>query len=90
MKSDDMDKENLDELVEGVWRLKSKKEVVDFLKGILTPKELEQIKKRLQIVKMLKKGVPQREIAEELDVGIATVTRGSREIRKGRFKYIKE
>jgi TrpR family trp operon transcriptional repressor len=79
----------LDDLVREILRIKDRKRAIDFLYGILTPQELEQIMKRLQIVKMLKRGVSQREIAEELDVGIATVTRGSREIRKGRFKYVK-
>jgi len=42
----------------------------------------------LQIVRMLKKGVPQHQIAKELGIGIATVTRGSKELQKGNFKYI--
>jgi TrpR family trp operon transcriptional repressor len=37
---------------------------------------------------MLKKGVPQRNIAQQLGVGIATVTRGAREIKMGRFKDV--
>ena len=52
-----------------------------FLRAILTPSELSEIAKRLQIVKLLDAGVPQREVARRLDVGIATVTRGSRELR---------
>ena len=60
----------------------------DFLKGILTPQEIEQLSLRLEIVKRLKRGEPQRKIAEDLKVGIATVTRGSRELKKGRFKYV--
>jgi TrpR family trp operon transcriptional repressor len=61
----------------------------DFLRGILTPSELEEIPKRLQIVKLLKAGIAQKEISERLGVGIATVTRGSKEVRTGKFKYIK-
>ena len=61
----------------------------DFLRGILTDAELSEISKRLQIVKLLKSGVPQKEIAERLGVGIATVTRGSKELQKGRFAGIK-
>lgn len=84
-----MESEYLEDLVNAVLHLKSKKEVLDFLYGILTPQELEQIAKRLQIVKKLKQGITQREIAEALGVGIGTVTRGSRELRKGRFANIK-
>lgn len=61
----------------------------DFLEGILTPKELLEIPVRLQIVKKLKHGASQHEIVGDLGVGIATVTRGSRELQKGHFKYVK-
>lgn len=78
----------LDQLATTVSQLKTSAEVVEFLKGILTPKELEEISVRLQIVKQLKRGVSQREIAENLGVGIATVTRGSKELHKGNFKNV--
>ena len=74
-----------DTLVETILSLKTKKEVKDFLDGILTPKEREELPVRLQIVKMLKKGVPQHEIASKLGVG---VTRGSKEIAKGNFSHV--
>lgn len=79
---------DLNELIRVLLDIKSKEEMADFLQGILTPKELFEIPNRLAIVKMLKKGVSQHEIAEKLQVGIATVTRGSKEIQKGRFKNI--
>jgi len=72
------------QLADVITQLKDKKTVLDFLHNILTPKELEEIAKRLQIVKMLRKGVPQRKIAEKLQVSIGTVSRGSRELQYGR------
>lgn len=72
-------------LVEAFLSLKTKSDVKTFLDGILTPKEREELPVRLQIVKLLKKGVPQHEIASKLGVGVATVTRGSKEISKGNF-----
>lgn len=75
----------LNELTDVLLGIKSKKELENFLEGILTPKELEEIPMRLQIVKMLKKGTTQHVIAEELGIGIATVTRGSKEIKRGKF-----
>lgn len=78
----------LNDLVKVLLDIESKSEMKDFLQGILTPKELLEIPNRLAIVKMLKKGVAQHEIAEKLQVGIATVTRGSKEIQNGRFKNI--
>lgn len=75
-------------LIEAFLSLKTKKDVKEFLDGLLTPKEREEIPVRLQIVKMLKKGIPQHEIASKLGVGIATVTRGSKEIAKGNFSLL--
>jgi TrpR family trp operon transcriptional repressor len=54
-----------------------------FLHNILTPKEFEEIALRLQIFKMLKKGIPQRSIAKKLKVSIGTISRGSRELQYG-------
>lgn len=76
------------ELVDEVLKLKTRKRAEDFLRGILTPQEMREIPKRLMIVKMLKRGVAQHDVARELKVGIATVTRGSKELKLGRFKYI--
>jgi TrpR family trp operon transcriptional repressor len=76
------------ELVEGFLKNKSGTEMLDFLRGILTPTELDELSTRLQIVKLLKTGLPHQEIARRLGVGVATVTRGSRELRLGRFKKI--
>ena len=74
----------LNELLEHLLSQKSKREMQDALQGLLTPTELAEVPKRLQIFKMLKAGTPQREIAKELGVGIATVTRGSRELKSGK------
>ncbi len=78
----------LRELIDQLLKHDSKEKMRNFLEGILTPQELEEIPMRLQIVKMLKKGIPQHEIAEKLKTGIATVTRGSKEIQKGNFQYV--
>lgn len=78
----------LNELIETLLKIDSKEGMRDFLKGILTPKELLELPNRLAIVKMLKKGVSHHDVAGKLHVGVATVTRGSRELQKGRFKNV--
>ena len=84
-----MDKNTLiTQLAETILELKTIDGVIDFLKGLLTPKELAEIAQRIEIVKRLKQGMPQRKISEELGVGIATITRGSKELKKGRFKNV--
>lgn len=89
--SGEKSKKYLEELVEAFIKAGSKgsqAEMEIFLRGMLTPKELLELSHRLQIVKLLKKGVSQHEIAGKLHVGVATVTRGSVEIQKGRFKNV--
>lgn len=61
----------------------------NFLLGLLTPQEIMELPTRIEIVKLLKKGIPQVQIAKKLGIGVATVTRGSTEIKKGRFINIK-
>jgi len=75
-------------LIEAFLDIRSKEKMKTFLTGILTPKEIDQLSTRLQIVKMLKKGLPQHEISKLLKVGVATITRGSRELRNQRFQNI--
>ncbi len=62
----------------------------DFLDDILTTGEYEEIARRWQIIKMLEAGYAQRDIAEKLGVGVATVTRGAKELgdKKGGFRKV--
>jgi len=80
------DRKYFQELVDEFLRIDKPEDMADFLRGILTPSEIDEIPKRLQIIKLLKAGVLQKEIAVRLGVGIATVTRGSKEVKRGRFK----
>ena len=78
----------LEDFFKALQNIKSKEEMQDFLEGILTPKELLEIPNRLEIIKMLKRGTSHHDIAGKLGVGVATVTRGSKELQKGRFKNV--
>ncbi len=80
-----MKKKLLKNLVDELVSINNNNQMKKILTAILTPKELEDIPIRLEILKLLKKGVSQREIAEKLGVGIATITRGSREIKTGNY-----
>lgn len=71
------------ELIEVIYKISKDKNLLgDFVKDILTPREFENIAVRWQIVKRLAKGEHHQAIAEDLHLGVATVTRGSREMRK--------
>lgn len=71
------------ELISLIDSSRNKEETNELLKALLTPSEYEELAKRWQIVKKLIEGVTQRKIKNELNVSIATVTRGSREIQYG-------
>ena len=67
-----------------------KKLLQEFLIDLLTPAEYKEIALRWQIVKLLHQGIAHRAIAKQLGVGIATVSRGSRELLdpKGGFNRV--
>jgi uncharacterized protein YerC len=50
-----MNKKYLDFFIKQLLAFKSENELKDFFIAILTPKELDQISKRLEIIKLLKK-----------------------------------
>lgn len=67
--------------------LKKYKDDLDgFLEDILSPQEIETIDERIKVMHALVAGKTQREIAEELDISITTVSRGSRILQYGRIK----
>ncbi|KEA61663.1 trp operon repressor [Marinobacterium sp. D7] len=71
----------LDELLDHLLEMRDRASLEKALSELLTPSELTEVCKRLQILRLLEEGVPQREIARRLGVGIATVTRGSRALK---------
>jgi len=88
-----MDKEEIytRELIAVLWKVSKDKTLLnDFLLDLLTPQEYKELPKRWQIVKLLAKGMPQREIAKTLNVSIGTITRGSRELldESGGFRKV--
>jgi len=74
-------KKHIQDLLEHLLTASDPKSLHKLLADLLTPSELSEISKRLQIFRLLETGMPQRQIAETLGVGIATVTRGSRALK---------
>lgn len=73
-----------------IFNLEDQKVLDDFLMGLTTAAERQAMAQRLEIIKRLLQGQPQHEIAADLGVGVATVTRGSKELHAGRFKILRE
>lgn len=76
-----MNTTHLNELLDHLHSMQDQDSLADALRDLLTPAELTEVCNRLQILRMLEAGVPQREIAKQLGVGIATVTRGARALK---------
>jgi len=72
----------LEPLVNHLLAQKSSGAMEKTLRDLLTVGELADVANRLQIIEMLQQGVPQRQIADKLGVGIATVTRGSHHLKR--------
>jgi TrpR family trp operon transcriptional repressor len=62
--------------------------ILEKLESILTPAELSDLPNRLSIIKQLKAGVSQHKIAQNLGVGVATVTRGAAALKMGQFTNV--
>jgi TrpR family trp operon transcriptional repressor len=63
-------------------RTKDKKLLESFFYCLLTPEETADIASRWALVKALREGKSQREIARNLGVSLCKITRGSRELKK--------
>ena len=85
-----MGKKYENELAQALVDISDLKVAKDFLSNMFTPNELEELVLRLKILKSLKAGVPQRQIAKKLNVSIGTVSRGSREVKYGKSKFIQQ
>lgn len=69
---------SIQEISKLVKNLHTEKEIVTFFKELLTESEIETLSKRWRILKMLKEGATQRDIAKDLQVSLCKVTRGAK------------
>lgn len=56
-------------------KLKTEQEVANFLRDLLTIKEIEEFANRLEMARLLKQGMSYKTIAKKLKVSTTTVTR---------------
>lgn len=78
------------EFIRVVRSAKSDEELEDFLTAITTEEEQEKLAQRIAIVRLLLAGHSHQSIAKDLGVGVATVTRGSKELNKGHFDVLRK
>ncbi len=77
-----MKEKHIDALAEVLFGIRDKGFMVRFLQEILTPAEIDTLVLRWELVKLLYKGVPQRQISQRLGISLCKITRGSREMKK--------
>jgi TrpR-related protein YerC/YecD len=84
--------ESLQLLADTLWQCETKEDLEALIEDLSTPWEIVELADRIEILRMLSKGMTQRDIAEELGVSVTTVSRWSRVLQYGRGvaeKYIK-
>ncbi len=75
-----MDK--LPEIARVLSRIRDPNLLERFFREILTPKEVQDLSSRWELVKLLEDGASQREIARQLSLSLCKITRGARELKK--------
>ncbi len=73
---------NIAEICTFLAQTNDRQTIYQFLESLLTPKEIQTLSSRWQIVKLLAQGVPQRQIARDLHLSLCKITRGSKELKK--------
>lgn len=80
---------NFKNFVDFIYSIRGYDDFLDFMDGITSDKDKENLPKRVEIVKKLLSGENQHAIAEELGVGVATVTKGSKLVANDYFKVLR-
>jgi len=76
-------------LARAFLNLKTEREVTDFLRDLLTLPEIEEFANRLEIARLLTRGLSYKKIAEQTGVSTTTVTRVAHWLFKGCGGYYK-
>ena len=78
------------ELTSAFTKFRSNAQVDRFLHDLLTPAEYDELSLRLQIVKLLHRGLTIRDVSMRLGVALATVVRGARELKYSKLRGFHE
>ena len=76
-------------LAKAFLKLKTEQESLNFLRDILTIKEVEEFANRLEMARLLKSGMSYKAIAKKLKVSTTTVTRTAHWLFRGCGGYEK-
>ena len=82
--------EIIGELFEAITSLKTKKDTVEFLVGLLSPSEILMLARRIQVAHMLLEDEKYRTICDSIDVGSSTIAGVSRWLESSESDVFKE
>lgn len=85
--SEDWRNQDTDALFEAVLGLETHEEAAAFFRDLCTRRELNDLSQRWAVVRLLDRGMPYREIAEQTGSSTATVTRINEWLRHGAGGY---
>ena len=72
-----------------VLKIKDKNELKSVFNCLFTPNERRDFAERWQVVKELKAGTTQREIARKYNMSLCKITRGSKELQKSGSGFLR-
>ena len=75
-------------LLDMLCQTESPEEMAQVLDCLLTTKELKDLEGRIQIFALLMQEHPHRAVAQELGVGVATVSRGAQVLKRDAFATV--
>lgn len=78
---------DMQNLIDALSTLKTSTEIANFLRDLMTVKELEDISQRWQIVLLLNQKIPYLDIAKQVGVSTTTVTRVALWLTHGQNGY---
>lgn len=81
--------QSYEELCDIVSRIQDKELLKEIFSCLFTPNERRDFAERWQLVKELKAGTTQREIARKYNMSLCKITRGSKELQKPDSAFLK-
>ena len=75
------DVSNIEDVVTALCQVKNRRDMERFLGEILTPAERHDVALRWELMRRLKSGVPQRQIAADLKISLCKITRGAKVLK---------
>ncbi len=83
----DWQSSEIEELIAKIVSLRDPTEGAAFLRDLCTRKELDEMSRRWQAVKLLDRSIPYREISEQTGLSTATITRINQWLQHGTGGY---